>query len=56
MLLDSVFDANSLGKWIYDWAVYQHGAATPVSDMAGELRLLLIQLVGKSSDQKNIWT
>ena len=47
MLLGTVFDANSLGKWIYDWTVYRHGPATPISDMAGELWLLLIQLVGK---------
>lgn len=47
MLLGSVFDANSLGKWIYDWTVYHHGPATPISDMAGELWLLLIQLAGK---------
>jgi hypothetical protein len=47
MLLGSVFDANSLGKWIYDWTVYHHGPATPISDVAGELWLLLIQLAGK---------
>ena len=47
MLLGSVFDANSLGKWIYDWAVYHHGSATSLADMAGELWLLLIQLAGK---------
>lgn len=47
MLLGSVFDANSLGKWIYDWTVYHHGASTPIADMAGELWLLLIQLAGK---------
>ncbi|KAK0671985.1 hypothetical protein QBC41DRAFT_218263 [Cercophora samala] len=47
MLLGSVFDANSLGKWIYDWTVYHHGPSTPISDMAGELWLLLIQLAGK---------
>ena len=47
MLLGSVFDANSLGKWIYDWTVYHHGPATPMADMAGELWLLLIQLAGK---------
>jgi hypothetical protein len=46
-LLGSVFDANSLGKWIYDWTVYRHGAAQPISDMAGEMWLLLIQLAGK---------
>ena len=46
-LLGSVFDANSLGKWIYDWTVYHHGPGTPIADMAGELWLLLIQLSGK---------
>lgn len=45
-LLGSVFDANSLGKWIYDWTVFCHGPATPMSDVAGELWLLLIQLAG----------
>ncbi|KAL9067893.1 MAG: hypothetical protein Q9157_006672 [Trypethelium eluteriae] len=47
MLLGSVFDANSLGKWIYDWTVFHHGPGTPMSEMAGELWLLLIQLAGK---------
>lgn len=43
LLLGSVFDANSLGKWIYDWTVFHQGAGAPISDMAGELWLLLIQ-------------
>ena len=47
MLLGSVFDANSLGKWIYDWTVFYKGQATPLAEMAGELWLLLIQLAGK---------
>ncbi|KAL1881459.1 hypothetical protein VTK73DRAFT_3521 [Phialemonium thermophilum] len=47
MLLGSVFDAYSLGKWIYDWTVYRHGPGQPISDMAGDLWLLLIQLAGK---------
>lgn len=47
MLLGSVFDANSLGKWIYDWTVYHHGPGSPIGDQAGELWLLLIQLSGK---------
>ncbi|KAB2571973.1 hypothetical protein BFW01_g11955 [Lasiodiplodia theobromae] len=47
LLLGSVFDANSLGKWIYDWTVFHHGPATPMSEIAGELWLLLIQLAGK---------
>ena len=47
LLLGSVFDANSLGKWIYDWTVFRHGPATPISDVAGELWLLLIKVGGK---------
>ncbi|AEO64382.1 1747cffc-6ba8-4591-baeb-70805c785919 [Thermothielavioides terrestris] len=47
LLLGSVFDANSLGKWIYDWTIYHHGAGSPIGDMSGELWLLLIQLAGK---------
>ncbi|GJC88147.1 hypothetical protein ColLi_10985 [Colletotrichum liriopes] len=47
LLLGSVFDSNSLGKWVYDWTVYHHGPFTPISDMAGDLWLLLIQLAGK---------
>jgi hypothetical protein len=47
ILLGSVFDANSLGKWIYDWTVYHHGVSTPMADMAGDLWLLLIKLAGK---------
>lgn len=47
LLLGSVFDANSLGKWIYDWTVFFFGAATPMTEVAGELWLLLIQLAGK---------
>ncbi|KAI9673081.1 MAG: hypothetical protein M1829_004395 [Trizodia sp. TS-e1964] len=47
ILLGSVFDANSLGKWIYDWTVFYHGPATPIAEIAGELWLMLIQLAGK---------
>ncbi|KAK0668550.1 hypothetical protein QBC41DRAFT_276733 [Cercophora samala] len=47
LLLGSVFDANSIGKWIYDWTVYENGPSTPISDMAGEMWLLLIKLAGK---------
>ncbi|KAF4990011.1 hypothetical protein FDECE_14526 [Fusarium decemcellulare] len=54
LLLGSVFDANSLGKWIYDWTVYAHGLATPIVDMAGELWLLLIQLSGKVKRSEEI--
>ena len=47
LLLGSVFDVNSLGKWIYDWSVFCHGAGTPITEMAGELWLLLIKLSAK---------
>ncbi|KAK4934416.1 hypothetical protein LTR10_024317 [Elasticomyces elasticus] len=47
ILLGSVFDANSLGRWMYDWTVHHHGASTPMADMAGDLWLLLIKLAGK---------
>lgn len=47
LLLGSVFDANSLGKWIYDWTIFHHGPATPLSEIAGELWLSLIELARK---------
>ncbi|KAJ1332973.1 myoneurin [Microdochium nivale] len=46
LLLGSVFDCNSLGKWIYDWVVYRDGPESPTVDTAGDLWLLLIQLYG----------
>ncbi|OCL03034.1 hypothetical protein AOQ84DRAFT_392540 [Glonium stellatum] len=46
-LVGSVFDGNSFGKWVYDWAVFHYGPSAPMSDIAGELWLLLIQLAGK---------
>jgi hypothetical protein len=47
LLLGSVFDANSLGKWIYDWTIYHHGNSTHIPDLAGQLWLLLIEFAGK---------
>lgn len=60
MLCGSIFDANSLGKWIYDFTVHNEtekardrgGFVIPPSEMpkakmAGDLWLLLIQLAGK---------
>jgi len=47
ILLGSVFDTKSLGKWMYDWTVHHHGASTPMADIAGDLWLLLIKLAGK---------
>lgn len=47
LLLGSVFDANSLGKWIYNWTVFHYGANAPVADIAGNLWISLIRLAGK---------
>lgn len=46
ILLGSVFDGNSLGKWIFDWTVYHYGPGSSRQDMVGELWLLLIKLAG----------
>jgi hypothetical protein len=43
MLFGSVFDANSLGKWIYGWTIWYHGLNTPMADIAHGLWLLLSQ-------------
>ncbi|KYK60254.1 hypothetical protein DCS_01391 [Drechmeria coniospora] len=51
LLLGSVFDANSLGKWIYDWTVFHKGGAlTPIAEMAADLWLNLIHLTAKVKD------
>lgn len=47
LLAGSVFDANSLGKWIYDWSHYYFAGPHPMVDVAGELWMLLIKLSGK---------
>lgn len=47
MLLGSVFDMNSLGKWTYDWAVYNYRSNTLLCKTAGELWILLIQFMGR---------
>ena len=47
VLLGSVFDANSLGKWVYDWTIFCHGADTHSVVLAGDLWLVLTSLAGK---------
>ncbi|CAG9943629.1 unnamed protein product [Clonostachys rosea f. rosea IK726] len=54
LLLGSVFDANSLGKWIYDWTVYKAGSRAPLAEMAGELWLLLLDLSEKTNRAEGI--
>ncbi|KAL5606547.1 hypothetical protein BROUX41_002950 [Berkeleyomyces rouxiae] len=53
LLLGSVFDANSLGKWIYDWTVFHHTASSREAELAGQLWLYLIQVYGliRTGDQ-----
>ncbi|KAG5990965.1 hypothetical protein E4U43_004153 [Claviceps pusilla] len=46
LLLGSVFDADSLGKWIFDWTIFAHRAHSPIADMAGDLWLILIKWAG----------
>jgi hypothetical protein len=41
VLSGSVFDANSFGKWIYDWTVHCYGGSAPITDVAGDLWLHL---------------
>ncbi|OAA70662.1 hypothetical protein ISF_02636 [Cordyceps fumosorosea ARSEF 2679] len=54
LLLGSVFDFNSLGKWIFDWTVWREGRGSPIADIAGELWLLLIQLNSKIKAAENV--
>jgi hypothetical protein len=46
--LGSAFDASSLGKWIYDWAVHSVGSQQPIAEIAGEIRLLFTVLSEKA--------
>jgi len=43
-VLGNVFDAISLGKWIYDWTVHWYGRLK-MSEIAGDLWEQLIRLV-----------
>lgn len=47
LLLGTVFDANSLGKWIYDWAIIANGSQNPINDVAGDLWLQMIRFYGE---------
>jgi hypothetical protein len=54
LLLGSVFDANSLGKWIYDWTVHSVGSRQPIAEIAGEMWLLLLELSEKTERAEKI--
>jgi hypothetical protein len=43
MILGTVFDAFSLGLWIFNWTIFRHGASSPIANVAAELWLLCIQ-------------
>lgn len=47
ILLGSVFDANSLGEWIFNWTKFHHGRTHDATKVAGQLWELLIALGGK---------
>lgn len=48
VLCHNIFDANSLGKWIFDWTAWSYeGKECPMAAIAGDLWLLLIHLTGK---------
>ena len=47
ILLGSVFDANSLGEWIYNWTKFHHSRHHKATQVAGKLWELLIALGGK---------
>ncbi|MCJ1431184.1 hypothetical protein MMC27_000535, partial [Xylographa pallens] len=53
ILLGTVFDAKSLGKWIYDWTSYHYPPHSPIREVAGELWLLLIKVAGKMNLAEN---
>ncbi|KAI9783747.1 MAG: hypothetical protein M1816_001183 [Peltula sp. TS41687] len=53
-LLGSVFDADSLGKWIFDWTHYRHGRRSNELTVAGNLWLSLIRLSGKIRQAKDL--
>lgn len=48
-LCDSVFDANSIGKYMYDWTMFAVGTGQNVAwlDSAGAMWKALIQLAGR---------
>jgi hypothetical protein len=47
-MLGSIFDMQSIGKWMFDWTIYHQGPAHPYTTIASELWILLIRLAGKS--------
>lgn len=46
-LAGSFFDANSLGKWMYDWVVYFYGSEDDTANLAGDMWLTMIRFSGE---------
>lgn len=49
LLMGSAYDAQSLGKWIFDWTVARYDANSPMADIAGHLWLLMLKLDSKTT-------
>lgn len=54
LLLGSVFHADSLGKWIYDWCLHYERSPGPMCRKAGDLWLSLIAWEGKLSSAEDV--
>lgn len=54
-VLGFVFDADELGKWIYDVVVSKHGPRTLIADMARTFWRVLIQLDTNINRSKESW-
>ncbi|MCJ1401405.1 hypothetical protein MMC11_004618 [Xylographa trunciseda] len=54
LLLGSTFDANSLGKWIYDWTVYYNGLNVSAEGPASGLWPLLFGLAYNEKNGRNL--
>lgn len=47
ILLGSVFDANSLGEWIFNWTKFVHGRGHPATKIAASLWDMLIDFAAR---------
>lgn len=48
-VLGRVFDADSLGKWIFDNSCVVYGRSVPLTDIAGDFWLMSLRLSAKTS-------
>lgn len=55
VVVGPVFDADSLGKWIYQWTVDMYDARSPMAEVSAEFWLLIIQLNGYIKIIKELW-